>query len=335
MKYIKLIVIFALITGGIVAALMLDSWINPKTSSGFMFPSEDRTDVDQLCEDIKNKWEKGVSWDTTIYLSCRAEIDQKKGMKLMSERSYMRARTVLRENAIDKLHDSFMNSLSDKEYSDAKVREYHKDVAFLALQERIPDLEKERSLKHIEDLFGLYEKIYAYINGSHKITPYFNPTPKNNNPYWRKFDSKKQDEVRKATDFKKNPLYHELSVVPGFETGLNESFVGRKCDESREQFYVGLCNQIKKHFDNYIVKNPEIGNESHIDLGSKWVDRTKLTDENKDKIGELYKKVYLEESNGNNKSTPGADILEAFKNRYLSDLKDMEKIIKQQMEANH
>ena len=325
MKYVKLIVVFALVATGLFAALMMGSLAGPKTTeSGFI--KEDRINVDELCNRIDGNWKNASTWDSTVYISCRREIERNRTLKKISEDSYNRARNTLREDAINKLRDSYNDLLqtseSDFKVANAKVRQCHSGVAFLAIKEQIDDVEKDARLKYVEESFNLYTRICEYVKRDHRIIPTIDAKKLS----WRPFSKKQEDEIAKATALKSEAYYTGMKGFPTFASGLDENNVRRATEKSRAQFYIKLSEKIKDQF-TYIVTNPDATKENHIDIDSKWVDSDKLTKEKLKKIGELYLRLYEEETNkGINKGNDdGSRALGTFKDNFNTDLKALEK----------
>lgn len=324
MKYLKLLFIFVLVAGGLVAAFMLNSLAGPKISE----KTEGGEDLaNEMSGRIESQWKDSPDWDRELYRSFRSEIAQDYRQNLIDESSYKRVRNKLRENAINKLHESFTASLQAEGYSDAKVHEYHKEVAFLAEEERIFE-EDDSRLKHINDLFELYNKIDKYVHSSHVIKP---GLYKDKEKWtWKSFSDKTKDEKQTATDFKKHALYKEMMTVPGFAIGLDEKLVEKKCNESKGKFYDDLSGLIEKRFNDYTVSDST--SENHISIyvknGNKWVDKEKLTKERLTQLENMWSRLDDEESGkGSYNEGPGSTKLKQFMKIFKDDYDAMNKKI--------
>ena len=139
--------------------------------------------------------------------------------------------------------EGYQNALHATPFSDADLRRSYEDVKTLAQDERAAN---DSQISHIMQLHELYTKISSFIAGDHAITAEFDT-------YHEKWDSfvKKQDIVlRQARELRSDSLYGELSHLPGFQNGLDETELKNVTNGYREAFYNDLSDQIVAHFNS-------------------------------------------------------------------------------------
>lgn len=248
MKYVKLILIFLLVAGGLWFVLNWGSLFSPeKKEKGF--GKKDEINVDGLRQEMKNEWKGAEEWNADLYVDWFQNIEQKKGGRLITEKSYNMLRTTLRLCAIDKLSNSFSASLLPANYSEARVKTMRDGVDTIVEYEEITDINNQPSLQHIQDVYSLYTEINKFVQSKHKITSSFNA----DNLSWKSFADKQKDINSTARAYRNNPLYANLENVPGFADGLNEIKLTSMTEkEYRKPFYDNLSSQIIQHFE-YIV----------------------------------------------------------------------------------
>lgn len=243
MKAIKLSIIFLVLVGGLILALNWESII--KTTSGDDdFLQEDLIDISAKCNEIRKAWEQCLDWDEGLYKSIKEDIDQSKSMGLFSREGYNTVNNTLRESAINKACDGYLATLHNKTFSDSKLQKYYKSVLFIKKYEKLDD---DLRVKDVEVRNELYRNIKQFVNRKHTILPKFNTEKAN----WTSFVTLQSGILKSARNYRQNKLYiKEMTHIPDFESGLDETNLKKSTNKQRGGFYRKLCSQIIDYFRN-------------------------------------------------------------------------------------
>ena len=309
MKYIKLILIFAVVAGGLFLALNWDRlFSDPKPKP---FPEVDKINVKDKIEKMEKDWQDMPSFSDSLYIKWFDRIEQYGG-NLITEKSYYLLHNTLFETAANKLSDSYKASLLNENYSDGKVKAFRNGVDTIAKYERIKKLENQPRLAHIVESYDFYSSVLAFVNSSHAISPNFDAK----NKTWTSFNSRKQAKKNKAEAFKNNSLFDEMSTIQQFISGLDESYLESVMEPYRDNFYKELSNQIIACYNNFTVESKAIDTADmnqisiHLENSETVVYKNKLNDETQRLLGELWIRFDDEDSGEGNTR------LSNFRNRY-------------------
>lgn len=250
MKAIKLIGILVVLVGAIVLALNWKS-IFSNTSGGEQLPAEDKIDITAECKKISDSWAAHDSWNDSLYQAQRTDIDQSKNMKLLSAEGYNTVNNRLREEAANKVEEGYNKALKASPFNEAGLLRNYQGAQTLATAE---EMNNDSRVSHIIKLQDLYNKIKAFVNSNHAITPNFNGNS------WTPFDQLQGKILAQARQLRGNPLYNELAHLPKFKDGLDEGKLKAKTDGYKRNFYDTLEAQIERHF------NSKVQNESNKNL---------------------------------------------------------------------
>ena len=261
---------------------------------------------------MEGEWKEAREWNDSLYVDWFNNIEQKKGGKLITEKSYNMLRSTLFECAANKLRDSFSASLLAENYSDKKVKTMRHGVDTLIKYEEIKSVSSQPRLTHIQDAYDLYSNIKNFISVEHKITSSFNTSGLN----WVSFKKKQDNIIGTAKAYKNNPLYKEMNTVPGFADGLDESKLMSMTEKYRTPFYDNLSDQIIRYFeyvipvrDTAIVANKK---EIYTSGSYEYVDLDKLNEVKQRQLGGVYRQFDDETADNNS----GFRKLFSFKNRF-------------------
>lgn len=310
MKYIKLILIFAVVAGGLYLALNWKNIIENVNQQNF--PQEDKIDVNARLKKMEGHWQEAAEFSDSLFIEWFNEIEQLKGGKLITEKSDSLLHNTLFEDAANKLSDSYKASLLNENYSDGKVKAFRNGVDTIAKYERIKKLENQPRLAHIVESYDFYSSVLAFVNSSHAISPNFDAK----NKTWTSFNSRKQAKKNKAEAFKNNSLFDEMSTIQQFISGLDESYLESVMEPYRDNFYKELSNQIIACYNNFTVESKAIDTADmnqisiHLENSETVVYKNKLNDETQRLLGELWIRFDDEDSGEGNTR------LSNFRNRY-------------------
>lgn len=310
MKYIKLLLIFAVVAGGLYLALNWKNIIENVNQQNF--PQEDKIDVNARLKKMEGHWQEATAFSDSLFIEWFNEIEQLKGGKLITEKSDSLLHNTLFEDAANKLSDSYKASLLNENYSDGKVKAFRNGVDTIAKYERIKKLENQPRLAHIVESYDFYSSVLKFVNSSHAISPYFDTK----NKTWTSFDSKMQAIKNQAESFKSNALFDEMNTIQQFISGLDESHLESVMEPYRDNFYKELSNKIIGCF-NYTVNgsdiNPADMNQMRLVVGGSEVVvyQNKLNDETQRLLGGIWSR--FDDENRNRTYTSN---LSNFKDRY-------------------
>lgn len=240
MKILKLAAIFLILAGGIFLALNWNSIF--KSSKRGEFGEEDLINISEKCEEIRSAWALQSGWDEGLYTAQRRDIDQSKNMGMFSLQGYETVNNTLRETVANKTCEGYKSGLHKSPFSDAFLQKQYKGVQTLMSAE---NMKEDIRIKEIIKLHSLYTNINKFAKSSHAITPKF----KQDEADWISFASAQSGILAQAKKYRDDPLFKEMSSVPGFQDALNESKLRSTTERYRTSFYEGLSRQIISYFD--------------------------------------------------------------------------------------
>lgn len=243
MKALKLSAIFLVFVGGLILALNWNS-IFKSTLDEDNFQLKDLIDISAKCKEIRGAWEPCTGWDENLYKSIREDIDQSKSMGMFSREGYNTVNNTLRESATNKTCDGYLTTLHNEAFSGSKLEEQYEGVQSIKQHE---NLNEDLRIKEIEDRHNLYTKIKYFVNSYHTISPNFDTQ----NIEWISFATLQSNILSTASSYRQNKLYiAEMTHIPGFKSGLDESSLKASTNAQRSGFYKGLCSQIIGYFQS-------------------------------------------------------------------------------------
>lgn len=241
MKYIKLLLVFLILGGGIVLALNWGSLFGG-TPEEEGFASEDGIDINAECDRIRKDWDTKKAWDESVYQSHRDRIDRYKGMEVLSRTGFNTLNNALREESVNATCLGYRTALkAGSQFNHQQLVTEFKGV------ERVKELEglqEDSRIKEIENIHGYYTKVRNFVGSSHTITARFDTTK----TQWQSFDYLQRNILSSAKQLRESSLYKEMSTVPGFDEGLNETKLRSDTESQRKRFYQSLCDQIISYF---------------------------------------------------------------------------------------
>lgn len=250
MKYIKLLLIFLIVAGGTFLAL---NWGNLFSSSSMDddFQKDDGVDIEAMSEEIRSAWAEQLGWNQVLYKEWRENIELYKENKLFSRVGYNTVNNALRESAANAVQRGYLSALKPDGYTDATVRSRFQDVETL---KDLEQLAEDSRIKDVETLHAQYLEVYTFAitNRSHIVTPKLK-----DGADWTSFSSNKNWVLRQASNLKGNQWYKKvLYQVPGFEEGLDESFLTQILDDQKSGYYSKLYGLLLNYFNSLDPKNP-------------------------------------------------------------------------------
>lgn len=240
MKYIKLTGIFVVCTA---LLFLLMNWNSITTggSHGNGFGSEDRVDIEKECREIRAAWSNTTGWNHELYQKQRNRINQLKAAKMFSERGYNTVNNCMLEEATNKVHDSYLNVLKKvKPFSDARLCAEYSGVRTLTQEEHMGE---DARIKQVTRIHNLYSNVKSFQVALH---PKFDTTSHT----WTSFPDAKQRLLQRAASYRNDPLYGEISHVPGFQEKLNDARINTLLTPMPKSYYTELTDLICAYYQN-------------------------------------------------------------------------------------
>lgn len=287
MKILKLLIIFLVLSGAIFLILNWSS-LFPSTPSNTeeKWSEVDKLDVTKECAKIRDAWAQETGWNEELYKSQRADIDQSKAMGLFSMKGYDAVDRCLHETATNKACDGYMDALHKQPFSATELNKQFTGVQMVKKSEKLGN--DPRTTK-VEQIQKLYLAVQKFIGSKHQITAKFNPNTNN----WQNFDAEKNKILQQARALNQNPLFSEISMIPGFKDGLNIKTLENKFAGMRNTFYQQLSNQIINHYKNVAVTQDNYNRlETVLVEFKKQSKNQKLVSNIEQALYELGKKIY-------------------------------------------
>lgn len=287
MKLIKLLIIFLVLSGAIFLILNWSS-LFPSTppQKEENWSEMDKLDITKECKKIRDAWAQETGWNEELYKSQRADIDQSKAMGLFSMKGYDAVDRCLHETATNKACDGYMDALHKQPFSAADLNKQYSGVQMVKKSEKLGN--DPRSTK-VEQIHKLYLAVQKFIGSKHQITAKFN----SNTNSWLNFDAEKNKILQEARALNQNPLFSEISMIPGFKDGLNSKSLESKFAGMRNTFYQQLCNQIINHYQNVAVTQDNYNRLEAVLVEFKKQSKNQKLVSNIEQVQyELGKKIY-------------------------------------------
>ena len=242
MKFVKLLLIFALLVGGIFAAFFWESIFSTKRTDN-EFADVDQIDITEKCNEIRESWEAQKEWSEDLYLNHRQDIDQSHGMHMFSSTGYNTVNNALRESATKKAYDCYKEALKAPNFKDADLRRSYDNVVAIKNYEKIVDNDR---IDEVENIHALYCDIKQFVGSNHAISPYFDKDKMT----WTSFSARQNGILSQASKMRNNKWYGEVKHIAGFEEGLDEAKLRNITEPYRSSYYSGLSTAIIRYFQN-------------------------------------------------------------------------------------
>lgn len=241
MKQLKLIIIFILLIGGIFLALNWDSIFENKSTISNV--NRSKIDVTKKCDEIRKAWEQEKRWNEKLYEEQKTDIEQERlSHRYENEASYETVSSTLKESAVNKACDSYLDLLNDSaNFSKSLLEELRNGILTLRNDYGLND---DQRIKNNDDIHSLYTRALQFVESPHKITPSFDTKYHN----WTSLEKEKELIVNQAKDITGNPNFDTIKNVPGFSKGLDENNLVELINNQEKTFYLELKNQILKHY---------------------------------------------------------------------------------------
>lgn len=273
MKTVKLIFIFILFVGSIFLIFNWNSIFENKSTISNV--NRSKIDVTKKCDEIRKAWEQEKRWNEKLYKEQKTDIEQERlSHRYENEASYETVSSTLKESAVNKACDSYLDLLNDSaNFSKSLLEEIRNGILTLRNDYGLND---DQRIKNNDDIHSLYTRALQFVESPHKITPSFDTKYHN----WTSLEKEKELIVNQAKDITGNPNFDTIKNVPGFSKGLDENNLVELINNQEKTFYLELKNQILKHYKkrqaacgSNLSQLKALYNEFH-DLGGRFAEET-------------------------------------------------------------
>lgn len=229
MKSIKLIIVFALILGGVIGAFF---FINPDTGGTLPPPPNDtyKTYRDQFVKD----WEQANDWNEQLFMSHSDMIQQLSTQFDTESLNDLNTKTAT-EIVYKKIFDEWKSSSCAKNI----IEEY--SGAIKVIESKDNNATKDPNVQKIKDVYLTYTTAYSLAHQNIGLTPHFNGSS------WNSYSSYSSSIENKMRSMLNNSNYKTyLSNIAEIKNGLNA--IPNKLSVGRTRFYEGLANSIEHYY---------------------------------------------------------------------------------------
>lgn len=247
MKYIKLTGIFV-----VCAALLflVMNWSSITTSGGKDggFGTEDKVDIEKECREIRAAWSSATGWNAELYQKQRNRINQLKAAGMFSRKGYTTVNNCMLEEATNKACDGYINQLKNvKPFSDARLCAEYSGIRTLTQEEHMGE---DARIKRVTKIHTLYSNVKTFQIALH---PKFDTTSHS----WTSFPDAKQRLLQRAASYRNDPMFSEISHVPGFQDKLNDAKINTLLTPMPKSYYTDLTSLICAYYQNTPKPAPE------------------------------------------------------------------------------
>lgn len=242
MKILKIILIFIVLIGGIFLALNWDSLFSD--TSTVEIGDDNKIDTTKECDEIRKAWDNTDKWNQALYEDQKSAIEQKNLSHRYKENSFEVVMNTLKECAIDKASQGYLNVLKDSaNFSHDVLCEQYDGVCTLKTDF---NLSVDKRATDIIDIHSLYLLAKQFVEDPHTPTAKFNEQFRN----WVSLESYIKEVLNKLKTIKDNKHYEAIQFVPMFVKGLNKDYIVQNIQNEQQNFYEDLSGQIVKYFTN-------------------------------------------------------------------------------------
>ncbi len=242
MKILKIILIFIVLIGGIFLALNWDSLFSDKST--VEIGDDNKIDTTKECDDIRKAWDNTDKWNMALYEDQKSAIEQKNISHRYEENSFEVVMNTLKECAIDKASQGYLNVLKDSaNFTHDILSEQYDGVCTLKTDF---NLAADKRVTDIIDIHSLYLSAKQFVEDPHTPTAKFNEKSRS----WTSLESYLNGVLKKLKTIKDNKHYDAIQFVPMFVKGLNRDYIIQNISIQQQKYYEDLSGQIVKCYTN-------------------------------------------------------------------------------------
>ena len=234
MKYIKLILIIAVVAGLIYGAFCI---IGPNSGTTKINP-ESPTLLNDLKKKVDNDWENASTWNQDVYDKNISDANAyHKDLDKASTGNYTTLIDYTNEKVCNKLIEFINAEFAKSNCSQSMIFQMKSDIDYFVKKNGTISTSDSR-ISNAYKKISLYNDILAFGRKSFGLSPEFNLT----SGTWRDFASYRGNQLRTRDNFKKDGNFSSLSHITDIKASL--SSVENKLSDARNRFEQKLSNEI-------------------------------------------------------------------------------------------
>lgn len=229
MKTLKLILIFAIILGGVVGAFLLIGG-----STGVTIETDGYDPYQTYRTQFENEWDEKGDWSESLFL---AHCDLLRQLSL--EYNVEPLKDLNTRLAVEIVYDKIFQEWSSASCKKTTVEYYIKALG--KIQEEDENAKSNPNVRKIYSVNATYKKAYTLAHKHIGITPEFDGTS------WSSFSSYSNSVSSERNSIQNDVNYKQyLANIKNIKNGLDA--IPSKLDKARSRFYNDLANAIVSHY---------------------------------------------------------------------------------------
>lgn len=234
MKYIKLILIIAVVAGLIYGAFC----ITGSNSGSTRIDPESPTLLDDLKKKVDNDWDNANAWNQDVYDKNISDANAyHKDLDKASAGNYTTLINYINEKVCNKLIEYIDSEFAKSNCSQSKISQMKRDIDYFVKKNGTINASDSR-ISNAYKKISLYNDILAFGRKTFGLSPEFNISSGN----WTDFATYRENQLRIRDNFKKDGNFSSLSHITDIKTSLGS--VENKLSDARNRFEQKLSNEI-------------------------------------------------------------------------------------------
>lgn len=231
MKALKLILLFAVILVGVVAAFFFGTG----GTIADLWPKDKPDNIQKLVAEFENDWKSAGDWDEKTF-NYHCEMIKQLSVKY-DTKSLQDLNT---ETAVRLVTEKIFAEWKKPSCSKAVVDKYYHAIGVIESKDN--NAAANPDFKTIKSVYATYKEIIAFVNTRIGLTPSFNGSS------WNSYSNYSASMKNKVSAYKSNANYNAyLSGITALSSGLNA--IPGKVDAGRASFYNSLAQKIISYFN--------------------------------------------------------------------------------------
>jgi len=234
MKYIKFILIIAVVAGLIYGALCI---IGPNSGMTKINP-ESPTLLNDLKKKVDNDWENASKWNQEVYDKNISDANAyHKDLDKASVGNYSTLIDYTNEKVCNKLVEFINTEFSKSNCSQSIISQMKRDFDYF-VQKNGTITASDSRISNTYKKISLYNDILAFGRKTFGLSPDFNLTSGN----WTDFATYRENQLRIRDNFKNDGNFSSLSHITDIKTSLSSA--ENKLNDARNRFEQKLSKEI-------------------------------------------------------------------------------------------
>lgn len=232
MKAIKLILLFAVILVGVVAAFFFGTG----GTIADLWPKSKPDNIQKLVAEFEDDWKAAGDWNEKVFTE-HCEMIQQMSVKYDTKA----LQDLNTETAVRLVTEKIFAEWKKPSCSKAVVDKYYHAIGVIESKDN--NAAANPDFKTIKSVYATYKEIIAFVNTRIGLSPGFNGSG------WNSYSNYSTSIKNKVSAYKSNANYNAyLSGITALSIGLNA--IPEKVDAGRASFYSSLAQSIISHFEH-------------------------------------------------------------------------------------